>query len=135
MPSIPVVGIHSANSLLDTSPLGRDLRYHEHRQEACLALFPVVIKIVLCNYLGLSSQETKAQSPFLLPCIGIHGSFSFQESLLLVGQVQLGEGCFLHLCLLRLCFVQNNSCGTLAHLGVAYLLWGGTSLSLQQHGL
>ena len=34
-----VVGIHSANSLLDTSLLGRGLRYYKHRQEVCLALF------------------------------------------------------------------------------------------------
>lgn len=34
-----VVGIPSANSLLDTSPVGRGLRYYEHRQEASSAPF------------------------------------------------------------------------------------------------
>ena len=51
-----VVGIHSANNLLDTNPLGCGMRHHKHRQEACS------IHFFFC-FVGCQSSIHSSQYP------------------------------------------------------------------------
>lgn len=56
------MGIHPANSFLDTSLLGQGLRYYKPRQEASSALFPFGSWSLVCSSQRPQNRGTQGLS-------------------------------------------------------------------------